>query len=402
MSDKRVSATRSAVLERVRPHLTFETLLTALTLLMIAVFHNAAWEDRVLLNLYYGGIGAAAYVLVRRRALARMAFLVSVAAGTTLANVYFTPYVHARAHRGDPLLDPLFDFATWCVLLLLCWRLALQAYTLNSEERRLKIQREIDEKAIAMRTAALTCTSHEVRTPLTGILSFTEMLLDQSAGPLNELQKDFVSEIDRCGQHLMALVNDILDYAKGQSGQIKLAPETIALPELVEQCVAMVQGRAAKAEVQVTTQVDPEVREIVADPLRLKQILLNLLSNAVKFSPAGGLVRIQVRAKDDDVLVSVRDTGTGMAPAELEHLFDPYYQAACGRRGIGTGLGLAITKLLADLHGGSIAVDSSPGAGTLFTVRLPAHSASPAPPHETWQAATAARPTSEQPCETHA
>ena len=346
-----------------RAFLSVETVITALTLTMIAVFHSSASEDRLLLNLYYVGIAAAAYALVQRRAMAAATFVLAVTAGTTLANDYFS----AKSEKGDPLLD----FTSWCVLLLLCWRLAVQSYNLQAQERRLEMQRELDEKAAAMRASALVCTSHEVRTPLTGILSFTEMLQDNTAGPLTELQKDFVGEIDRCGQHLMNLVNDILDYAKAQAGLINLSLETVALPELVDQCVAMVEGPANKTEVKLTKQVEPALREIVADPLRLKQILLNLLSNAVKFSPSSGLVRIQVRPSGNDVLISVRDTGRGICDEEMGHLFDPYHQGADEDSRTGTGLGLGITKMLVELHGGSIAVESAPDLGSLFTVRLP-------------------------------
>jgi signal transduction histidine kinase len=376
--------------QRIPKLATVEMCLTALTVMLIASFHGCAAEDRLLLNLYYIGIAASAYALVRRRALALTVFVLAVAFGTTLAQVYFQP----KAERGDPLLDPLIDFTAWCVLLILGWRLAREAYILQSEEHQLRVRREIEDKTIAMRAAALTCTSHEVRTPLTGILSFTEMLLDESGGSLNELQKDFVTEIERCAQHLMALVNDILDYAKAQSGQIKLAVETVALPELVNQCVAMVQPRATRAEVKITAQIESNVREITADPLRLKQILLNLLSNAVKYSPAGGMVRIEVRETDTATLLSVRDTGRGMTDGQIEHLFDPYYQAATSDHGIGTGLGLAITKLLVDLHGGSITVDSAPGSGSRFSVRLPQsnlkHQPVPAKRAKTWAAATVA------------
>jgi signal transduction histidine kinase len=373
--------------QRVRHKATVATFLTALTLTLIALFHSVASQDRLLVNLYYVGIASAAYALVRRRALAKMAMVVSVAIGTTLAQVYFGP----KSEVSDPLLAPLGDFAAWCVLLILFWRLGVEAYMLQCEEQRMRLRREIEERTNAMRAAALTCTSHEVRTPLTGILSFTEMLLDESAGPLNELQRDFVTEIERCSQHLMALVNDILDYAKAQSGQIKLALESVALQELVAQCVTMVEARAAKGEVQIVTQIDTKVREITADPLRFKQILLNLLSNAVKYSPTGGMVRIQVRATDQEVLFTVRDTGAGIAPGQIEHLFDPYYQAAQNDRGIGTGLGLAITKLLVNLHDGSISVDSSPGLGSLFTVRLPrgkAQSSIAESREGTWQGVT--------------
>ena len=169
----------------------------------------------------------------------------------------------------------------------------------------------------------------------------------------------------------MSLISDILDYAKAEAGKITLAPESVALPELVDQCIKMVESKAHQAEVTVTAQVEPDVREIVADPLRLKQILLNLLTNAVKFNEEGGFVKMQVRTNNRDVFISVRDTGRGIAPDQVERLFDPYYQAAHGDQGIGTGLGLSIIKHLVELHGGAISVESVVGSGSVFTVRLP-------------------------------
>jgi signal transduction histidine kinase len=334
---------------------------------LIAAFHGIASEDRLLLNLYYIGIVGAAYALVKRRAFALTVLVLFVAAGTTLAEVYFA----TKPGGADPLLDPLADLTAWCVLLLLGWRLGIEAYRFQSEEHRLRVQREIDERAMATRAAALTSTSHEVRQPLSAILAITETLLDESAGPMNEVQRDFVADIDDCAKHLMALVNDILDYAKAEAGMIKLSPETVALPELVDQCITMAEPKAAEAAVTLTAQVDPEVREIVADPLRLKQILLNLLSNAVKFNEQGGFARMQVRADDKDVFISVRDTGRGVSAEQVEHLFDPYYQAAHGDQGIGTGLGLSIIKHLVELHGGSVSMDSVPDSGSVFTISLP-------------------------------
>jgi signal transduction histidine kinase len=169
----------------------------------------------------------------------------------------------------------------------------------------------------------------------------------------------------------MDLVNNMLDYAKAEAGMIKLSRETVALRELVNQCIAMVEPKAKAAAVNISAQVDADVRAIVADPLRLKQVLLNLLTNAVKFNEQGGFVRMQVRAAGDDVVVSVRDTGRGISEEQVEHLFDPYYQAAHGDQGIGTGLGLSIIKHLVQLHGGVITVDSVPDSGSVFTVRLP-------------------------------
>ena len=349
---------------RVRGYRTVESVLTVLSFLLIVVFSQDAAQDRLLLNLYFISIAAAIYALLRRGAIDMVLFVVLLTAGTTLENVYFS----AKNEPGDPFLD----LVVWCVLLLVSWRLALHVYHIESESRRLRIQRKIDETALAMRVSALAATSHEIRTPLTGILSFAEMLQDESAGPLTELQKTFVDEVNQCGQHLLMLVNDILDYSKAQAGQIKLAPETVALPELVDQCLGMIQPRATRDEIQLKSEIDPTVSEIVADPLRLKQMLLNLLSNAVKYSPPTGLVKLQVRAKDQEVLISVRDTGRGMTPTQMEHLSDPYYQATDADSRIGTGLGLAITKRLAELHGGSISVESALCAGSLFTIRLPA------------------------------
>ncbi len=350
-----------------KPCVTVETLITILAILMIAAFYRIVHEDRLLLNLYYVSIAAAAYSLVRRRAMGMMSFVMSAAASTTVLNLYLSP----KHGASDRLLDPVVDVTCWCILLLLSWRLAVQACKLDVEERRLKLQRQIDESAAATRAAALTCTSHEVRTPLAAILSLTETLLCESAGPLNKLQKEFIADIDGCGKHLMALVNDILDYAKAQAGQIKLAPEVVALPELVDQCIGIVENQQRDNKITFSTQKDASVTEIVADPLRLKQILINLLSNAAKYSPNGGLVKVQIRAVDNDVLVSVRDTGRGIGPEQIKQLFDPYYQAAQGDQRIGIGLGLAIVKHLAELHNGDIGVKSSPGAGSLFNLRLP-------------------------------
>jgi len=357
----------TALWRRRKACLTFEALLTVLTLILIAAFHSVLLEDRLLLNLYYIGIMAAAYVLVKRHALALTVLVVCVAGGTTFAQTYFI----AKPETGNPLLDPVFDFCTWSVLLLLGWRLAAEAYHFQTEEYRLQMQRAIEEKAIATRAAALTSTSHEVRQPLSAILAITETLLDDSATSLEEWQRDFLADIDKSAKHLMDLINNMLDYAKAEAGMIKLAVETVALPELVDQCIRMTEPRAKEKGITITAQLDPAVEEIVADPLRLKQILLNLLSNAVKFNESGGFVRMQVRGNGKNVVVSVRDTGRGIPPEQTENLFDPYYQAAHGDQGVGTGLGLSIIKHLVELHGGSISVDSVPGSGSVFTVQIP-------------------------------
>ena len=243
---------------------------------------------------------------------------------------------------------------------------------MQREERLREIQNKMEEQLVAMRAEALRRTSHEVRTPLSTITAISETLLDGSTGELNDDQRDFVQDIDEAAQHLLALVNDILDYAKAEAGMIKLAPQPVALPELVDQCVTMVTPRAKEAGVSVTAQVDSELSEIIADPLRLRQILLNLLSNAIKYNSDGGSVIVRIRPDEKKQFrISVRDTGRGIKAEHLDQLFQPYYQAAVADQGIGTGLGLAIIKHLAELHGGTIDVESVVGTGTMFTVKLP-------------------------------
>lgn len=350
-----------------RAHLTSDGAIAVLTLAMIAVFHGIAAQDRLLLNLYYIGIVGAAYVLIKRRALALTVLVIFVASGTTLAQVYLS----AGSGNGDPLMDPVVNIVSLCVLLFLIWQLGTEAYRFQVEQQRAKIRQVIEQRAIEIRAIALQRTSHEVRQPLSAIMAITETLLDGSIGEISSMQREFVEDIDDCAKHLMSLINDILDYAKAEAGMIKLVPEMVALPELIDQCITIVDPKAAETEISVTAQVEPDASEIVADPLRLKQIILNLLTNAVKFNEQGGFVKMHVRREQDDVVISVRDTGRGIEPEQLKNLFDPYYQAAYGDQGIGTGLGLSITKQLVQLHGGSISVESVVGSGSVFNIRLP-------------------------------
>jgi signal transduction histidine kinase len=354
-------------IQKIQAQLNAANALTALTIVFIACFFRQVSQDRLLVNLYYIGIAGSAYALVKRRAMAQMVLVVCLASGTTLANVYFTTV----PGDWDPLLDPLKDVIAWSVLLFVFWRLGLEAFHFQADEHKRNVQRVVDEKTVEMRAAALTSTSHEVRTPLSAILAINETLLSGSAGPLTEIQKEFLEDTKNAADHLMTLVNDLLDFAKAEAGMIELTRERVALRELVEQCIAMVEPRAEENKVSISAKIDGEVKELVADPMRLKQILLNLLANAVKFNEENGLVNVSVRADDGNVVIAVRDTGRGIGETQLEHLFDPYYQAARGDQGIGTGLGLSIIKHLIELHDGSIAVDSVPGTGSVFSVRLP-------------------------------
>jgi signal transduction histidine kinase len=344
-----------------------ECALVALTVAFVAAFHSAAMEDRLLLILYAIGVVGSVYTLVRRRAFVLAVMVVTGAGSAFLANVYFD----SAADSWHPMLDPLRDIAALGILLFLIVKLIFEAYRVQKEDREREVRRAFEEKMVAMRAAALRSTSHEVRTPLGTIIAINETLLNGTAGSLTAIQKDFLKDIDDAAKHLMSLVNDILDYAKAEAGMIQLAPEPVALVELVDQCVTMVEPRAEKAGIHVTAHVASDVNEVVADPLRLKQILLNLLSNAIKYNERDGLVNVRVRGDGNHVLISVRDTGRGIAADQLEHIFNPYFQAAREDQSIGTGLGLAIIKHLTELHGGTISVESVPQTGSVFAVRLP-------------------------------
>ena len=345
-----------------------DSLIFGAAVFFLVSMHQMAFEDRFILILYYIAAIGSAFALVRRRALGLASAVVAVVAATMFAQLYYA----AKPTTWSPVFDSVRDMVALGAVLYLTVRLLLASYRLQREEKQRALENQIQEQLVAMRAQALRQTSHEVRTPLSTITAISETLLDGSTGEVNDEQREFIQDIDDSAKHLLALVNDILDYAKAEAGMIRLAPQPVALAELVDQCVTMVSVKAQEQDISVTAQVDAELSEVVADPLRLRQILLNLLSNAIKYNSNGGNVIVQIRPDDDSMFrISVRDTGRGIAPEHMEHLFEPYYQAAIADQGIGTGLGLAIIKHLTELHGGTIDVESVVDTGTMFTIRLP-------------------------------
>ncbi len=347
-----------------------DTLIFTVSVAFLAAMHSFAFGDRMALILYYLVAVGSAYALFKRKALGFSSAIVAILAATMFAQLYYS----ATPVTWNPIFDAARDMVGLGALMYLTVRLLLASYHMQRDEKRRLIESKMEEQLVAMRAEALRQTSHEVRTPLSTITAISETLLDGSTGDLTIDQRDFVQDIDDAAQHLLTLVNDILDYAKAEAGMIRLAPQPVALTELVNQCVSMVAPRAKASNVTVTAQVDSDLSEVIADPLRLRQIMLNLLSNAIKYNNDGGSVIVRIRPDGDRVFrISVRDTGRGIAPEHMEHLFEPYYQAAIADQGIGTGLGLAIIKHLTELHGGSIEVESVVDTGTMFTVKLPVH-----------------------------
>jgi PAS domain S-box-containing protein len=231
------------------------------------------------------------------------------------------------------------------------------------------------ERALRMKDEFLASMSHELRTPLTGILGLSEALQMQSIGPLNERQLRGIESIWDSGQHLLELINDILDLSKLASTQFELEIAECDVEKICSASLALVKGMAQQKLQQVDFTMPPCVMKLYADPRRLKQMLVNLLSNAVKFTPVHGAVglRVQGDAARQVVEFVVWDKGIGIAPESLPCLFQPFTQldSNLSREFPGTGLGLALVQRMAELHKGTIHAASTPGIGSTFTLTLP-------------------------------
>jgi CheY-like chemotaxis protein/two-component sensor histidine kinase len=217
--------------------------------------------------------------------------------------------------------------------------------------------------------------SHELRTPLNAILGLSESLGEQTAGPLNEKQQKYLNTISESGHHLLSLINDILDLAKIEAGQITLDVNKVDVNSVSQASLRMVRQLAQKKNLEVSVEIDTKLGLMWADERRLKQMIVNLLSNAVKFTPEGGRIGLQVSGDQEENKVSftVWDTGIGIKQSDFERLFQPFMQLDSGlaRESSGTGLGLALVSQMARLHGGSISVNSEAGKGSRFTIVLP-------------------------------
>jgi signal transduction histidine kinase len=258
----------------------------------------------------------------------------------------------------------------------------------DQEARRsTELARARDEAQAANRTKSefLANMSHELRTPLNAIIGFSEVMKAQIYGPLGDTRyTDYAGDIHNSGQHLLEIINDILDIAKVEAGKLELRLDRVDVRQLFSACERLMQNKAATAGVTLVVKPVDSVSEVVADEIRLRQILLNLLSNSVKFTPRGGYVTLLAeRGPDGARDFKVIDSGIGMSEGELAVAMEPFRQidSTLSRKYEGTGLGLPLTKALIELHGGTFILASKPGTGTTATVRLPdpASRASPAP-----------------------
>jgi PAS domain S-box-containing protein len=248
------------------------------------------------------------------------------------------------------------------------------AYTaeLAAKNHELEIRNEEVERANKLKSEFLSGMSHELRTPLHTIIGFAELLLEGMQGALNDKQERFLGFIHRDSQHLLALINDVLDLSKIESGKLELQQDVFPLMDALEETISSIRPRGTAKSIEIEIQGPTQV-DIYADRLRFKQILYNLLSNAVKFTPENGQVLVDVSIDGHAASICVSDTGIGIPASEHNSVFDKFYQVGQKQAGgqEGTGLGLAITKRLVEEHGGSITLESEPGKGARFTFTIP-------------------------------
>jgi signal transduction histidine kinase len=250
--------------------------------------------------------------------------------------------------------------------------LAANVNGMNDELRRLYMELEATSRH---KSEFLASMSHELRTPLNAILGFSQVLRDEMFGPVNEKQAEYLDDIVSSGNHLLALINDVLDLSKVEAGQVELDVQPFSVREALERGVVMVRERAAEDGVDVALAANPDVDVVEGDERRIKQVIFNLLSNAVKFTPPGGEVDVSAARVNGEVRISVADTGPGVPVEDQERIFEEFQQTEAGiEQREGTGLGLALSKRFVELHGGEIWLESEPGRGSRFVFTLPVRS----------------------------
>ncbi|HEU4367814.1 MAG TPA: GAF domain-containing protein [Methylomirabilota bacterium] len=237
---------------------------------------------------------------------------------------------------------------------------------------------EIEDKSRQLEAASrhksefLANMSHELRTPLNAIIGFSEVLGERMFGELNAKQEEYLRDIHASGQHLLSLINDILDLSKIEAGRMELEPTDFNLLAALDSAMILVRERAGRHGIALHMTADERVGQVRADERKIRQVVLNLLSNAIKFTPDGGRIDVRAVPVDGGAEVSVSDTGVGIAPVDQEAIFEEFRQVGTAAKKVeGTGLGLALSRRFVELHGGRIWVDSRVGVGSTFTFTIP-------------------------------
>jgi predicted ATPase/signal transduction histidine kinase len=253
---------------------------------------------------------------------------------------------------------------------------------LYQTNQRLELTVQELQQATRLKDEFLATMSHELRTPLNAILGMSEALQEEIFGSINARQLNAISTIEQSGEHLLSLINDILDVSKITAGKLALNITQVSLPELCQSSLMLVKQQAFVKQIQINADLPADLELIAIDERRMRQVLINLLNNAVKFTPSGGLVTLSVKAEpfgiinqsaDYALCFSISDTGIGIAEADLSKLFQPFTQidSSLSRKYEGTGLGLVLVKQIVELHGGNVMIDTQIGQGSCFTVTIP-------------------------------
>jgi signal transduction histidine kinase len=287
-------------------------------------------------------------------------------------------HLHRRSNRSGRLLEVNSDPVAGGGFVV--------TYTDVTEYRQaeegLRRGREAAEAASNAKSRFLATMSHELRTPLNAVIGYSEALAREAndgvdrerIGEFTRRAAEFATTINKAGQELLTLINNILDVARIESGRFDLTSDRIELPNLVEACVRQETAAARAAEVTIYSSIPRDLPVLRGDERRLRQVLSHLIANAVKFTEAGGSVRIDASLlREGDLLLSISDTGIGIPEADLDRVFEPFFQVDSGlsRRAAGTGLGLYFCRSLITAHGGALTLASRPGQGTTVTLRLP-------------------------------
>jgi signal transduction histidine kinase len=275
----------------------------------------------------------------------------------------FTIYRREIARFSDDHVALVQTFASQAVIAIENVRLFKELEAANREL----------EAASRHKSEFLANMSHELRTPLNAVIGFSEVLLQRMFGQLNDKQDEYLKDIYASGQHLLSLINDILDLSKIEAGRMEVTLAPFHLPSALDNAVTLVRERAARHGIALELKIDPELGELVGDERKVKQVVLNLLSNAVKFTPEGGRISLKASRTDGAVEIAVSDTGIGIAREDQAAIFEEFRQVGSDetRKQEGTGLGLTLAKKFVELHGGRIWVDSELERGSTFTFTLP-------------------------------
>ena len=330
------------------------------------------WRTALLLAAFLA-VGIGLSVLLARR-LVRPVKQMRTAAGRIGAGAYDERIELRRRDELGDLADDLNRMATSLQASVQVLEQRVEERTRELEQALAELSRKGRQLEVASRHKSefLANMSHELRTPLNAMIGFSRVLRKRMYGEINAKQEEYLDDILSSGNHLLSLINDVLDLSKVEAGQVELEVATFSLREALQRGVVMVREPAVEKGVRLSLALAPAVDLVEGDERRLRQVVYNLLSNAVKFTPGGGCIDVRSSQVNGEVQVSVTDTGPGVAPEDHERIFEEFQQTDVGvDQRDGTGLGLALSKRLVELHGGRIWVESEPGQGSRFVFTLP-------------------------------